>query len=352
MKIILIPFSYVFRFIVFVRNSLYKNGILKVQALDSKVISVGNIAAGGTGKTPFVEIIARYFLEKGKFVVIILKGYMREHDDIKVVELGFRNEKHELTTETIGDEAFLLLENLSGAAAGRGLIVVGDDKTKAAKFAATKFKPEIIIIDDGFQHRKLARDLDIVIINPGMDKRLIPAGKLREPLRNIFRADLLVVNNKFDKDAIAENTKNKPRVVCNYEFEGFLNIKNDKAAGNEIEAVAFCGIGDPESYKKLLTFQNVKLNDFIIFPDHHNFSIDDINKIISSYSKTGAKYILTTQKDFARIKNSELVLNTKSDNVYKSLLYNYPLYYAKIKMQINSNEELLYNRIEDILKLI
>jgi tetraacyldisaccharide 4'-kinase len=352
MKIITIPLSYIFRIIVFLRNTFYNNGIFKSKELSTKIISIGNIAAGGTGKTPLAEIIARYLLEKEKFVVVILKGYKREHDDIKVVEIGFNNEKHVISTESIGDEAFLLLENLSDVSAGRGLIVVGDDKTKAAKFASTKFKPEIMVIDDGFQHRQLARDLDIVIINPDMDKHLIPAGNLREPLKNILRADLLVVNNKFDKDAIAENTKNKPRVVCNYEFDGYYNHTGANPGDEKIEAVAFCGIGEPASYKTLLQQQGVVINEFITFSDHHSFTNDDINKIIVSYKRTGSKYILTTQKDFVRLKNSELVLNTNSDNLYKNLLYNYPLYYAKIKMQINQNENLLYDELDDLIRLV
>src|SRR5690349_1318199 len=112
MKLITIPLSYLFRILVFIRNKLYDSGIFRTKELNTKIISVGNIAAGGTGKTPFVELIARYLLEKEKFVVIILKGYKREHDDIKVVEVGFKNEKAQLSTESLGDEAFLFLENI------------------------------------------------------------------------------------------------------------------------------------------------------------------------------------------------------------------------------------------------
>ena len=269
MKILLLPLSLIFRFGVFLRNSLYNNGIFKTRELNPKIISVGNIAAGGTGKTPFVELISAYLLEKGKFIVIILKGYKREHDDIKVVELGFKNEG-QLTTESLGDEAFLFIENLTDTG-GRGLVVVGDDKTKAAKFAATKFKPEIMIIDDGFQHRKLARDLDLVIINPGMEKNLIPAGNLREPLKNISRADMVVVNNKFNINTIAENTRNLKRIICNYKFEGFFNINNENIGLNKSECLIFSGIGEPASFKELLLQQAVNIKKEIAFSDHHNF---------------------------------------------------------------------------------
>lgn len=349
---LLLPFSWIFRIIVFFRNAFYRNGIYKVKELNTKVISVGNISVGGTGKTPFVELLASHLLQKGKFVVIIMKGYRREHDDIKVVEVGFNNEKAQLSTEGLGDEAFVLLDNLKQEKDGRGLIVVGDDKTKAAKFAVSKFKPEIIIIDDGFQHRKLARDLDIVIINPGADKHLIPAGTLREPFGNINRANIVVVNNKFERNAMTENTKNLPRIVCSYVFEGFYNEKNEKLDLKDTEAIVFCGIGKPESFTQLLKQQNVTIKKQLTFPDHHSFSNTDVIKICETFNMSGAKAIITTQKDFVRIKNSELVLKASSENAYKNLLYNYPLYYAKIKMQIDNNADILYDELDDMIRRI
>lgn len=352
MRILLLPFSFLFRIIVFVRNALYNNGILKTKHLNTKVISVGNISAGGTGKTPFVELIAHYLLQKGKFIVIILKGYKREQDDIKIVEVGFNNDDGKLSTEALGDEAFLLLENLAAEKDGRGLIVVGDDKTKAAKLAVSKFKPELIIIDDGFQHRKLARDLDIVIINPGTDKYMLPAGNLREPYGNMNRANIVVINNKFNHNAVTENTKNLPRMVCSYEFEGFYNVKNEKKELPGNEAIVFCGIGKPESLLKLLKQQNISVKKLMIFPDHHSFTNSDIIKITEAFNLSGANCIITTQKDVVRIKNSELVLKATSENSYKNLLYNYPLYYAKIKMQIDKNADLLYDELDDMLRRI
>ena len=351
MKIILLPLSLLFRFGVFFRNFLYNSGIFKAKVLEPKIISVGNISAGGTGKTPFVELITEYLIRKNKFVVVVSKGYKREFDDIKVVETGFRNEKHELNTENLGDEALMLLENLSSAGLEGGLLVVGDDKTKAAKFAATKFKPEIIVIDDGFQHRKLFRDLDIVIINPNSDKHMIPAGKLREPLKNFRRADLLVINNKFEKNPVNENRKNMPQVICNYVFEGIRGIDNTVLPVEDIKsATVYCGIGEPDSFKLLLNELNIKIDEFIVFPDHHYFTNTELENLMNSFSKNGSSHILTTQKDYVRLKNSELVLKAKSNNTYKNLLFNFPLYFTKIKMQINSNGEYLFKEIDNLLK--
>jgi tetraacyldisaccharide 4'-kinase len=350
MKLLLLPLSFVYRVGVFFRNFLYNSGMIKPKILDPKIISVGNISAGGTGKTPLVELITEYLLKKDKFVVIVCKGYKREYDDIKVVEIGFANEKHELNTENMGDEALMMLENLAKIETGRGLMVVGDNKTKAAKFASKKFKPEIIIVDDGFQHRKLYRDLDIVILNPDANHTLIPAGKMREPFGNFKRADILVINNKFETHPVNENYKNKPKVICSYVFEGFLNTGGDSPeAYNGVKATVFCGIGEPGSFKTLLSEKGVIIDEFVVFPDHHNFTNEDISKLISSFRNNGSALLLTTQKDYVRLKNSELVLNAKSDNSYKSLLYNYPLYYAKIKMQIDRNSELLFKDIDNLL---
>lgn len=351
MKFFLIPISLLFRLGIFFRNFFYNSGIIKAKVLEPKIISVGNISAGGTGKTPFVELITEYLLKKKKFTVIVSKGYKREFDDIKVVETGFRNEKHELNTENLGDEALMLLENLSDSGLEGGLLVVGDDKTKAAKFAASKFKPEIIIIDDGFQHRKLFRDLDIVILNPDSDKHMIPAGKLREPLKNYRRADLLVINNKFEKNPVNENRKNMPQVICNYVFEGIRGIDNTVLPVEDIRsATVYCGIGEPDSFKLLLNELNIKIDEFIVFPDHHYFTNSELENLMNSFSKNGSSHILTTQKDYVRLKNSELVLKAKSNNTYKNLLFNFPLYFTKIKMQINSNSEYLFKEIDNLLK--
>lgn len=351
MRVLLLPFSLIFRILAGFRNILYDSDILSSKLLDPKVISVGNIAAGGTGKTPFVEIIAEYLLKKKKKFAVVVKGYKREYDDIKVVEFGFVNEKHLLNTENLGDEALMLLENLSWAESGLGLLIVGDDKYKSAKFAASKFKPEIILVDDGFQHRKLFRDLDIVIINSDSSKYMIPTGNLREPLKNHKRADILVINTKFDSKAIVGNWKNKPMIVCNYVFEDYIDIHNEKLEPDaSFKATVFCGIAEPDSLRKLLESKGIEIKEFIAFPDHHNFSVKDINTITRAFNSSHSDRLITTQKDFVRLKNSELVLNTKSDNVYKNLLYNYPLYYAKIKMQIIQNSELLHKEVDNLLK--
>ena len=215
-----------------------------------------------------------------------------------------------------------------------------------------QFKPEIMIIDDGFQHRKLYRDLDIVILNETTNGHMMPAGKFREPVKNFKRADLLVINNKFESNVINENRENKPQIICNYEFEKFLNIRSEILPPDEKRnAIVFCGIGEPESFRKLLKDCGINIKEFLIYPDHHNFTNKNINDILHKHKDTGSDLILTTQKDFVRIKNSELVLKSKSENPYKDILFNYPLFYAKIKMQISKNAEILEKELNRLLRI-
>jgi tetraacyldisaccharide 4'-kinase len=351
MKPFAILLSLIYRFVVFIRNKFYDNGYVKQKQHDCVVISVGNLSVGGTGKTPFVEMISDYLLENEKYIVILLKGYMREHDDIKVIELGFDNTKHSLNTENVGDEAFLMLENIQNKK-GRCLIIVGEDKSKTATFAARKFKPEIMIIDDGFQHRKIYRDLDILIIDGNEGRHLIPAGRLREPMRNRIRADLLIVNEKFGDKKILGYNWTSGSAIAHYELKSFQNHKKDTTDVTGKKAVVFCGIGDPGSFKELLISSKVEILDYIEFRDHHNYEIDDIKKILGSFEKSGGDLLITTQKDFVRIRNSETVLESTQDNIFKNLLYSYPLYYTVVKMQIVKNGGELYSHLDKAVQLV
>lgn len=351
MKILTIPLSILFRFIVYIKNKLYDNGYISQKQYDSVVISVGNISTGGTGKTPFVEMISEYFLENGKFIVILLKGYMREHDDIKVIELGYDNAKHVLVTENLGDEAFLFLENIESRK-GRCLVIVGEDKTKTAGFAVKKFKPEILIIDDGFQHRKIARDLDILLLDGNEGEHLLPAGNLREPRKNRVRADMIIVNEKFGGKKLIEYNWAATAAVAEYQIKAIRNHKGESVNISGKKAVAFCGIGNPDSFKEMLNLNQVDLINFMEFRDHHNYTASDLKNIISSFESLDAELVVTTQKDFVRIRNSEMVQETSTDNIFKQLLFNYPLYYPVIKMQIRKNGEELYSHLDKVVRLV
>jgi tetraacyldisaccharide 4'-kinase len=352
MKIFLKPLSWLFRFIVFIRNKLYDYGYFKTIFLNARVISVGNINSGGTGKTPFTEYLAKYFLEKGKRVIILTKGYKRIEDDMQVVELGYKNEEHKLTNENFGDESMMILEDFMDEPAlktGNGLLIVADDKRSGAKLADSKFKPDVMILDDGFQHRKIGRDFDIVIVNPKYKGALIPAGTFREPYSSTKRADLKVLNYKFIDIRDFNIIKLGKIPMFNYLLDGFYNIKNEKLELKNQKALAFCGIGDPGSFKQLLENNNVQLIDFISFSDHHNFIDEDIKNIIEKYKTGGAEIILTTQKDFVRFKYSSKMLDT-GENIFKELITKCPIYYSKIRLNFTQNQDILIDKLSEIIK--
>jgi tetraacyldisaccharide 4'-kinase len=350
MRILLLPLSFIFRIIVFVRNKLYNLGLIKIYSLDCMVISVGNVSSGGTGKTPMAELIAKYLLDMDKTVCVILKGYKRLHDDMKVAEFRYENTDGNLNTENFGDEALMLLENMREHKSGSGLLIVWDNKVSAAKFADNKFKPDAVIIDDGFQLRKLERDLDVVMVNPYENKHLLPAGNLREPYKNIKRADVVVFNHKFNDSFDLLHKGNLSKAVdCVYKFERLVNINNNDIKPENLKTTAFCGVGDSVSFIKLLEELNIDILDFNAFRDHYYYSENDIENLIKRFRETKADCIITTQKDFVRIRFSNN--NTSQFKIKKEkLLSNYPLYYAKIKLQISHNEEYFKEKLNELIR--
>ena len=350
MRIILLPLSYLFRFIVYFRNKLYNFQFIKSKTINCKIISVGNISSGGTGKTPMTGYITRYITEKGKSVCVVLKGYKRTHDDMQVIQFGYTNDEGKLTTEKLGDEAMMLADNFSDLNPDNGYLIVWDDKLRAAKFAHHKFNPDAIIIDDAFQLRKLNRDLDMVMVNPAEPRLMLPAGNLREPYRNIKRADVVVFNHKFHKTPELFHKGGLSKAVdCIYEFDSLLDINNKSTSPGGLNVTAFCGIGDPDSFKELLGTMNVYISDFIAFGDHHDFNRDDLSNIMNRFEETKAELIITTEKDFARLKYS-----SKKDEEFQKkkneLLLNNPLYYAKIKLQISFNNDFLTEKLDALIK--
>lgn len=352
MKILLKPFSWLFRFIVFIRNKLYDYQYFKTVYLNARVISIGNIDSGGTGKTPFTEYLARYFLEKSKSVVILTRGYKRADDDMQVIELGYKNEEKKLTTENLGDESMMILDDFRDEPSlkkGTGLLIVSDNKRSGAKLADSKFKPDLIILDDGFQHRRIGRDLDIVLLNPVYKGPMIPAGTFREPFTSTKRADLKILNYKFKNIREFNIIKLGTITTFNYLLDGFYNLKNETLDKTTYTAIAFCGIGDPDSFRDLLNNNSIKVTEFLSFPDHHNFKDEEIKNIINKFKEAKADIILTTQKDFVRFKYSSRMA-ADGENIIKELMNSYPVYYSKIRLNFTQNQDILIKKLSEIVK--
>ncbi len=277
------------------KNFLYDKKIIKPKRVNAFVISVGNMTTGGVGKTPVVTEIARYLAQHGRRVAIVSRGYG-----------GRLNNKHvNMISDGIsiffdaadaGDEPFWLAENNPGC-----YVFTCRSRYLASKLAVEKFGVDTIILDDGFQHRKLYRDLDVVLMDSVKgfgNENLLPAGPLREGAEALERIDKLVVVSKSLKHDIAQKVAKImykrlkiPTLVCYSEPDYVYNIKNGQRLMDGMDVTAMCAIGQPQQFYDFLT--NFNVVNTITFDDHHQYVPTDIIDIAGN--------IITTEKDAVKL---------------------------------------------------
>lgn len=266
------------------------------------VISVGNLSVGGTGKTPFVQMLTKYFISKGFKPGIVGKGYKRKSTGEVIVGDG---NKVLVNASVGGDEMVLLADSLNVP------VIAHESKTEAAISMQEKFDVDLIIVDDGFQHRRLHRDLDIVLIDKETNdsSELIPKGRLREPIESISRADVVCVTGNFKlKDEFFSNFKNeavlikvKPIQANPYYLGEKVQIKIRESKASRIKCVAFAGIAKPNRFFTMLDDLGYDALDNHSFPDHHNYSIKDIQLLIDKCRAQNCNHIATTEKDASKL---------------------------------------------------
>ncbi len=306
------------------KNALYDKNILKPKKVDAFVISVGNLTTGGVGKTPVVAQIAQYLIEQGEKVAIVSRGYGAKlsNENINIISNG---EKILYKADLAGDEPVWLAENT------KAVVITTKNRFEGAKYAIENFGVTKIILDDGFQHRKLYRDLDIVLIDSEMgfgNENLLPAGPLREGLEAFSRIDKLVVVSKnldhtrADKYAKIMGKKlKKDTVVCYTEPDYLYNILTGEKAGLAFQpndentqgaekVLAFSAIGQPQQFYKFLKDLNVEKT--VDFDDHHNYTQADVDFLLA----LGLKSLITTEKDAAKLIN----LDFKEAKVFALIL--------------------------------
>lgn len=277
------------------KNKLYDKNIIKPKKVDAFVISIGNITTGGVGKTPIVAQIANYLTSNGEKVAIISRGYggKLSNNNINVISDGkniFYNAK------LAGDEPFWLAQN-----AGKTIVITTKNRYKGAKYAVENFGASKIILDDGFQHRKLHRDLDIVLMDSKMgfgNEKLLPAGPLREGMEAFSRIDKFVIVSKDTEHSRAEKLAKimakKMKIetfICYTEPDFVYNIKTGERLPERTEAVALCAIGQPKQFYDFLS--NYKISQTIDFDDHHGYTEKELP----------AGIIITTEKDAVKMKD-------------------------------------------------
>jgi tetraacyldisaccharide 4'-kinase len=279
--------------------------------LEAKVISVGNLTVGGTGKTPAVERLTRVLQSRGRKVAILSRGYKSRPSgsskpQVRIVTDG---RKIALSASEAGDEPYLLARNLSGVP-----VVIGKDRIAGGKYCLRNFASEVFFLDDGFQYRRLKRDLDIVLINslnPFGNERLFPAGILREPLASLKRADLFILT-RTDQVAPEHLERVKERlkgidasipildsIHLPLHFEDLKSKKKCELKFIENKKVlALSSIADPASFKKTLTGLGAIVVKELRYPDHYSYTKEDL-KTITRDAK--GSYIVTTEKDRVRL---------------------------------------------------
>ncbi len=298
------PISFFYKLITLLRNNLYKFKLLPRHTSKSYVISIGNITTGGVGKTPITLEIAKYFLSLNKKVAILSRGYGAKINN-KTPNIISEGSGALYQASKAGDEPVWLADNCKGA-----YVVTCSSRIKAEKYIKEKYNPDIIILDDGFQHRKMNRDLDIVLIdakNKFGNGYVLPAGPLREDLSNLSRADkLVIVNKNYDSknalkycDYIKKHFK-KPTYLCKIVPDYAYNILTGEQLPKDSRIMAFSAIGQPEGFYEFLK-TDYKLIAVLEFEDHHTYENDDISKIIHYAQEENIDCIVTTEKDAVKI---------------------------------------------------
>lgn len=311
------PFSWIYGEMMNFRNALYARGSLSSFDLGAPTISVGNITAGGTGKTPFVAMIAASLLEEGEKVCILTRGYGRRDTSRRVVVAN--GESILADAATAGDEPRELAEKLDG----RAVIIADADRVAAAEFALRSFGSTIFLLDDGFQHRRARRDLDILLIDatdPFGGGSTFPFGRLREPFANIRRADLIAITRTElavaakvarIRDEISRHNRNAPVIETVTTLSRFRELDGSAPANPDAasaRAFAFCGIGNSESFFDLLETNGVNIAGRRAFPDHHKYGRDDFAAITKSAADARAEILLTTAKDAVKFSSTSFDL--------------------------------------------
>lgn len=293
------PISAIFGSGVAIRNKLYDRGIFRVRKLARPVVSIGNISVGGSGKTPFVIALGELLKQRGIAFDVLSRGYRRNSIEIAVVDPNG-------SPAQFGDEPLLIARKLQVP------VIVGADRYRAGLLAEEQFASKLHLLDDGFQHRRLHRDFDIVLL-PAEDHDgvLLPVGRLREPIAALRRADAVVLPGPLQRSLDGKRVWPAHRRVELPETSGKL--------------VAFCGIARPKQFFAALKALDQKIAGTVTFRDHHRYDQRDIDRLQRLKNQTGADGFITTEKD---------AINLGESSTHLQLLRT-----ARLSMELESPEQ-------------
>jgi tetraacyldisaccharide 4'-kinase len=328
-SLILPPLSLLYDAVTRTRLSLYRRGTFQTTKLSRPVISIGNITTGGTGKTPLVEHVVKLIASRGKKVCILTRGYGRKDPHLQViVSDGYTVLA---SPSEAGDEPFLLATKLVGLAA----VISSADRIAAGEEAIKDFGTDCFVLDDGFQHLRLARDLNIVTIdatNPWGGGSLLPYGRLREAPEGLSRADCVVLT-RCDQvggvDALSEEiarlTRGVPIFKSHMRAVRVSSLKNgSEKIAPPARVGAFCAVGNPGSFFESLQRMGYELAFKKQFADHHVYSQEEIDALTHAARDAGAVALITTAKDAVKL---------------RSLSFTIPCYVLEIEIAIDNADD-------------
>ncbi|MFG4004928.1 tetraacyldisaccharide 4'-kinase [Flavobacterium aquidurense] len=304
LRILLFPFAILYGFITSIRNFLFDKGILKSTSFDIPVIAVGNLSVGGTGKTPQIEYLIRLLSDRYK-VATLSRGYKRKSE-------GFVLASATSNAEIVGDEPFQFYQKFPNIQ-----VAVDADRTNGIiQLLSQNEKPQVVLLDDAYQHRKVKAGFYILLSSYDdlyADDFMLPTGNLRESRSGANRANIIIVT-KCPKDLSSEEQEQirlKLKLTCSQQiyftyidYDDFIYSKEGKIAVNEIKnesKLLLAGIAKPKPFFDYLKNEN---DECLTFPDHHHFSDEDLETILN---KAQNKKIITTEKDYVRLKDSKLI---------------------------------------------
>ncbi len=317
-----VPYGVVVR----LRNLAFDRGWKHSHRAAVPVVSVGNLTVGGTGKTPCVEYVARFYRERDVRVAILSRGYGSDAGP--------------------NDEALVLEENLPDVPH-----LQGPDRVELARTAVDELESELLVLDDGFQHRRLARNLDLVLIDataPWGGGHLLPRGLLREPVSSLQRADLILLTRcdqigAAEREAlrrfIAKKAPQTPLVESTHRPVGLVNGDGVEAPLEVLQSApvaAFCGLGNPEAFRRTLTDLGATVSAFQTYPDHHAYTRPDV-EALNNWARLlpRGSPIVTTQKDLVKLR--------------LSALGDCPLWALRIRLHVVAGEDVLTRKLQSVL---
>lgn len=347
LRFLLEPFAWLFGCIVRCRNFLYENAFFSIYKAPVPVLSVGNISVGGTGKTPTAEYILGYYQAKGLRVAYLSRGYGRKSKGYRKVN------PYQGDATRYGDEALQVAHKFPALP-----VAVCEERKEGIERLMEEEQVKLIVLDDAFQHRKVSRDIDLVLVDanrmPTSD-HLLPAGRLREPLRGLKRSDMVIVNKLTELAAIPNLERDLSPYQNNLAFAQptfgsicpFFAREESVPSLDQSAVLLFSGVGNNAFFRYQVEKAGAEVLSSHFFRDHRTYTLEDLEKIVHSYHKISQKspnlkpvWILTTEKDYFRLRDESWLLN------FQEL----PMGYLPIKLSWLKGEENVHTLLDSLVR--